>query len=302
MDRNTILKLNNFLFKIAEKDQKQQIIFFRDKKNFTLSGNSVQDILKIIDYLDGNFNIDDIHSSTNLDINYIIKIAEYLKEKGIIKTISNKNPLNPLNIMGDLKEYLIETSNQDSEHLDWDMQNVSSLKIYIDDLSMYSQDLTKILNQYFIVTDEMTSSDLLLCIDDFENELSFKKVNDISIKYKIPFLKGVISKDEISIGPFFTKDSLCYNCYLSRYKSNLFNPKKDWELYQEFHKKNKTSKFPGINSTFYSLLLTTLIKYASNIMDCTLLNKEFIFNPINYESNLYTCLKIPGCESCGRRQ
>lgn len=131
-------------------------------------------------------------------------------------------------------------------------------------------------------------------------------INKIAVKLNKPWLHiSGINEGYIEIGPlFYGKETGCYNCLISRIKSNHAHPKHltSYENYLRELKKPSASTNMPHNIIVYSLIanlaIYEVIKYVEGWALPMTWQSIIKINLYNYDSSIHTLLKKPLCEVC----
>ena len=131
-------------------------------------------------------------------------------------------------------------------------------------------------------------------------------INKVAVKLNKPWLHiSGINEGYIEIGPlFYGKETGCYNCLISRIKSNHAHPKYliSYENYLRCLKKTSASTNMPHNIIVYSLIanlaIYEVIKYIEGWALPMTWQSIIKMNLYNYDTSIHTLLKKPLCEVC----
>ena len=131
-------------------------------------------------------------------------------------------------------------------------------------------------------------------------------INKIAVKLNKPWLHiSGINEGYIEIGPlFYGKETGCYNCLISRIKSNHAHPQyfTSYENYLRELKLPSASTNMPHNIIVYSLIanlaIYEVIKYIEGWALPITWQSIIKMNLYNYDSSIHTLLKKPLCEVC----
>ncbi|MFR1275426.1 MAG: TOMM precursor leader peptide-binding protein [Parabacteroides merdae] len=131
-------------------------------------------------------------------------------------------------------------------------------------------------------------------------------INETAVKQNKPWLYiSGINESNIEIGPlFYGKETGCYNCLISRIKSNHAHPQylTSYENYLRELKRPSASNDLCHDSIVYSLIANFAIYEAIKFIEGWALpitwQSIVKINLYSYESSIHTLLKKPLCEVC----
>jgi thiazole/oxazole-forming peptide maturase SagC family component len=131
-------------------------------------------------------------------------------------------------------------------------------------------------------------------------------INKFALKHNKPWLYvGGIEGTSIKIGPlFYGKETGCYNCLISRIKSNHEHPA-FLISYEDYLKRNKQSSKPDIipssdiiHNIIANLTLLEVVKFIETWSLPITWRSMISFDITNLTSLKHTLLKKPFCEVC----
>ena len=131
-------------------------------------------------------------------------------------------------------------------------------------------------------------------------------INKVAVKLNKPWLHiSGINEGYIEIGPlFYGKETGCYNCLISRIKSNHAYPKylTSYENYlRELKRPSVSANMPHYNivySLIANLAIYEVIKYIEGWALPMTWQSIIKMNLFNYDTSIHTLLKKPLCEVC----
>lgn len=131
-------------------------------------------------------------------------------------------------------------------------------------------------------------------------------INDTAVKQNKPWLYiSGVNESNIEIGPlFYGKETGCYNCLISRIKSNHAHPQylTSYENYLRGLKRPSISNELHYDGIIYSLIANFAIYEVVKFIEGWALpitwQSIVTFNLYNYESTIHMLLKKPLCEVC----
>jgi bacteriocin biosynthesis cyclodehydratase domain-containing protein len=133
-----------------------------------------------------------------------------------------------------------------------------------------------------------------------------EKINLYALKYNKPWLYiGGIEEISIKIGPlFYGKETGCYNCLISRIKSNHEYPE-HLQSYETFLRENKIASkpdiVPNVNIIYSIIASLTMLEVMRFIEEWSLpvtWRTLIVLNIFDYDLSKHTLLKMPFCEAC----
>jgi len=136
-----------------------------------------------------------------------------------------------------------------------------------------------------------------------------EKINTYALKYNKPWIYvGGVEEISIKIGPlFYGKETGCYNCLISRIKSNHEYPEY-LQSYEDFLRLKKTTSKPDIVpniSIIYSFIASlTMLEVMKFIEEWSLpvtWRTVISLNIFDYDLSKHTLLKMPFCKVCKPR-
>lgn len=131
-------------------------------------------------------------------------------------------------------------------------------------------------------------------------------INETAVKLNKPWLYiSGVNEANIEIGPlFYAKETGCYNCLMSRIKSNHAHPQYLTSYENYLRELKRPSAYVDIHhdSIIYSLIanfaIYETIKYIEGWSLPITWQSIVKINLYNYESSIHTLLKKPLCEIC----
>ena len=133
-----------------------------------------------------------------------------------------------------------------------------------------------------------------------------EKINLYALKYNKPWLYvGGIEEISIKIGPlFYGKETGCYNCLISRIKSNHEYPEY-LQSYEVFLREKKIASkpdiLPNINIIYSTIASLTMLEVMKFIEEWSLLatwRTVIKLNVFDYDLSKHKLLKMPFCNIC----
>mgnify|MGYP006091217485 CR=1 FL=1 len=133
-----------------------------------------------------------------------------------------------------------------------------------------------------------------------------EKINLYALKYNKPWLYiGGIEEISIKIGPlFYGKETGCYNCLISRIKSNHEYPE-HLQSYETFLREKKIASkpdiVPNVNIIYSIIASLTMLEVMRFIEEWSLpvtWRTVIVLNIFDYDLSKHALLKIPFCEAC----
>lgn len=298
---NNKLLLKNSFYEFNR--EKEELLFYTDKKEYVFKGKSTFDLMDIFPLLNKENTIESIAKSLNLPIEYITQIIQILVDKNLIifnsdnRYFSNKS----------LENLCLSVTHSDSK-----LVSTETISTFIgrklgvvgneDVFTELFKSLEGIFDLEFIndINANEINYDFLIAVDVFENINFFKKVNQFCYENNTEFLKIILTSDEISVGPIFIPtESSCYQCWLNRYITNLEDPSTFIKIGKNYSTTVSDSKlFPGTIEVAAGLIKRQIINYFNVNSSCSLVNNEYYLNLNNFDSYLSPVLKIPNCIIC----
>lgn len=175
-------------------------------------------------------------------------------------------------------------------------EKFKSVKIYEFENNETLEKFEKIFKEHdFIVVDAQKWSPFHL-----------KMINETALKLNKPWLYiGGISEFSIEIGPlFYGRETGCYNCLMSRLKSNQMKP----QFFVEYEKHLTETKKPGAEDllphegVLYKMISCFVVYDIMKFIESWALPVTWQtiikFNVFNYTSTMHSLLKKPYCETC----
>lgn len=158
----------------------------------------------------------------------------------------------------------------------------------------------------FDIENAVAKSDFLIVDATRWSPFHIDLINKSALKHNIPWLYvGGIEETSIKIGPlFYGKETGCYNCLISRVKSNHEHPT-FLTSYEDYLRKNKQSSKPDIipsNGLIYNIIANlTLLEVVKFIEEWSLpvtWRSILNFNITNLNLTKHKLLRKPFCEVC----
>ena len=153
---------------------------------------------------------------------------------------------------------------------------------------------------------EVSKSDFIIVDANKWSPFHIDLINKSALKHNKPWLHvGGVEETSIKIGPlFYGKETGCYNCLISRMKSNHEHPA-FLSSYEDYLKTNKQSSKPDIipsSDIIYNIIANlTLLEVVKFIEEWSLpitWRSVVNLNITNLNSTKHTLLKKPFCEIC----
>lgn len=281
-------------------DSAETITFYNGENHYNFSGNSVVDIKKILNHLNGLNSITQIADLTNLEEEYVYEILMVLISKNVINFNNLFKKMNINDFETKLIENYLDNKNSYKSNSVESIKQFYSKKIYLTGNEFLVNIVREKISSKLNLVDEISNDpDLIVVVDFYENKNLFKKISSYSHINNIPFLKVVLTESKLLLGPIFIpNETTCYDCYLSRLFTNLENPMFEWKLKENFYEEfsiNNLSMLPGSFTQFVGTLEVFLFKFFLNNISCELIEQEYSFALQTFESSFSKLLKVPGC-------
>lgn len=150
---------------------------------------------------------------------------------------------------------------------------------------------------------EIKANDFFIIESDSWNPSFLKKFNKLALKHNKPWLLvfGAFEGQAL-VGPLFHgKETGCYNCMLSRFKSNIqsFSHFESYESYLEAQNKTSRSDWspPGFHALVASLVSFEVLKYLTD-WDTTEVYGNVVSVNFQLDVTKHKLLKNPLCKVC----
>lgn len=165
---------------------------------------------------------------------------------------------------------------------------------------------TYLFNNEIDIEKAVNKSDFIIVDANEWSPFHIELINKTALKYNKPWLYvGGIEETSIKIGPlFYGKETGCYNCLISRIKSNHEFPV-FLDSYEDYLRSNRKGSKPDIipNSTIvYNIIADlTLLEVTKFIEEWSLpvtWRSVVKINITNLNSTKHSLLKKPFCEVC----
>ncbi|MBW8049874.1 MAG: TOMM precursor leader peptide-binding protein [Cytophagales bacterium] len=152
----------------------------------------------------------------------------------------------------------------------------------------------------------INESDFLIVDGNNWSPYHLELINELCLKNNKPWLYvGGLEEILIKIGPlFYGKETGCYNCLISRIKSNHGHPTflNSYEIYLKNNKiASKSDELPHselFHGIVANIVLTEVVKFFEEWSLPVTWRTYISFNVINYEITRHALLKKPFCEIC----
>lgn len=152
----------------------------------------------------------------------------------------------------------------------------------------------------------VNKSDFIIVDANEWSPLNIEIINKTALKHNKPWLYvGGLEEESIKIGPlFYGKETGCYNCLISRIKSNHAHPT-FLNSYEDYLRSNRKSSKPDItpNSTIiYNIIANLTLLEVMKFIELWSLpvtwRSVININITNLNSTKHNLLKKPFCEVC----
>ena len=174
-------------------NRKLSIINKLDKKKYEISGEDIQNIIKILPYLTGTYNLDRICEITKVDTQLLSEIIEQLKSINLIQEY----------ISNELELYIINDGGYKSIKLQKKLINNERLT----DIEKFEG------KDYLEKVNRISNKSLIICINSDYNKKFIQKIEELSLINKINYLNISIFHDKAIIGPLLSyEDGPCHKC------------------------------------------------------------------------------------------
>ncbi|MFS7398876.1 hypothetical protein [Carnobacterium maltaromaticum] len=292
MNMNMVLVTCFNYYQIVEKNT---IIFFKNKTQIEVIGESCEDVLEVINKTNNMKTVAELQKECNLDGIYFLQIVEFLINKSLVDLRDNSH-LKKKNIWID---YINKDEVVNSAIIKNDKKTILC---YCN--SLKSSIIPEVLGDVFnLVLIDKVSNDLIK--EKYDIIFSFSQYEEITINIKlqevanemdIPFLRIISTEKEQRIGPLFFKESFpCYNCLITRLYSNFCLAN---ELFE------KVSIVNNLVDTPIEIILVTLlklkiqlVKYFFDTPNCLLLGEEYVIKE-DFVGAYNTILQVNNCRLC----
>ncbi|WP_342540148.1 hypothetical protein MHI39_21300 [Heyndrickxia sp. FSL K6-6286] len=300
MDIKKNYKINSKCIYYEIDSQIDLLKIYSRKKEFTLNGKSIYDVVNILKLSDEDVTLEDIGNKLDLDFEYVYEIVNILTEYNLIELIheENKVPFMDRDTYQNLQSYF---TSKNVSNVNNEVSEIYKRKIGIIGNSQLSNILFTYLNKIFSVeiienSSTLTDKDLYIVVDDHENIDLFKHVSK-KLYNKTNFLRIVVDVESIHIGPLIiANESACYSCFLNRLITNNDNP----DLFVKYNKNfRKIDSLPQeYLDICFNLVKLELINFFSNAIPCNVVGNEYALFFENMETYLSPVLRIPNCTLC----
>lgn len=165
---------------------------------------------------------------------------------------------------------------------------------------------TFLFNSEFDTENAVIKSDFIIVDANQWSPFHIELINKYALQYNKPWLYvGGVEETSIKIGPlFYGKETGCYNCLISRIKSNHEHPS-FLNSYEDYLKSTKRSAKPDIIPTsdiIYNIIANmTILEVVKFIEEWSLpvtWRSVLNLNIISLNLTKHTLLKKPFCEIC----
>jgi len=152
----------------------------------------------------------------------------------------------------------------------------------------------------------VNKSDFIIVDANEWSPFNIEIINKTALKHNKPWLYvGGLEEESIKIGPlFYGKETGCYNCLISRIKSNHAHPT-FLNSYEDYLRSNRKSSKPDItpNSTIiYNIIANLTLLEVMKFIELWSLpvtwRSVININITNLNSTKHNLLKMPFCEVC----
>lgn len=295
---------NSVIFEFNEAEQ--HLTIGTSEKETEISGKSAKDVSLVLSFCNGENSVKSIAKKTNLPIDYINQIIDFLRQREIVTALKSEEDTD----RKELKDYLLLS--YDIKEIDSLINNICNKSIGIIGNKILASTLKNDLVKLFdvdVIEDiesikDIAEKDIYILIDDFENIEKLKELNKYAQTNELKFLRVVFNKISIEIGPLFIpKATACYECFLKRIITNNSYP----QIFTKYS--HKLSDYPRNTNVLKSSLLLgshlikqQLIHYFSFSMPTTIIGQELSINIINNKIDKNLVLKVPTCTFCDSQQ
>lgn len=295
-------KLRNLCIYYEIEPENLVLRVFTKNKQFSLKGESIYDVLNLLNLSERNLCIKEISEELDLNIDYVEQIINLLIQNQLIELIpiKKKKPFKSNQFIDNIENYIYSKGYKNPEH---ELLQIINKKIGIIGNPQLCTILGSYLDNTFLVEvlneDEIIQceKDLYIVIEDHENVDLFRRLGKEFIENNINFLRVIIEPESIHIGPLFiANETACYNCFLNRILSNISDPNHFLKTNENFKSIYKiTREYVDICLNIVKL---EVINYFSINLPCNVVGNEYVMYFNDMETYLSPVLKVPNCEIC----
>lgn len=260
--------------------------------------------LKIVEICskDKAFNLQKINKELlkEFEESQIMSVLHNLREAGLIsenRSSSSANKTHSFRGIGDTSLAIVGNSKLTKALMQVnEIKEFKKVDTFAYEISDFENHISQIFEKYdFLIADAYQWSPYHLEI-----------INNTAVKLNKPWLYvSGVNEANIEIGPlFYGKETGCYNCLISRIKSNHAYPQylTSFENYLRESKHPSASSDISHGSVVYSIIanfaIYEIIKFIEGWVLPMTWQSIITINLYNYASSIHTLLKKPLCEVC----
>ncbi|WP_107840137.1 hypothetical protein [Metasolibacillus meyeri] len=289
-----ILKLNNYQYTYNT----EKLNIFSELHEYSISGESTKDIFSVLQLCNSRLSQEEIYTNLELPKDYFQEIMNFLKNKEIVK-FDKADKSEAFKMLSSMKPTLTPSE------IEEELKFLKKRKIGILGDSSLVNFVNDEIKEYFdtviIGEDEILNEDTLyIVVYGYEDIDKFLFFNDKAHNRNVTFLRSVVTKDSLSLGPIYIpKETVCYSCFLNRVLSNKSEPSIYLKYYKSGKLSAKTEEYPQDVITMGTVSIKKqLIKYCSNYFSSELVHKEIVHHFYKDEIHFNKILMIPNCVYC----
>lgn len=295
--------VKNFLYCTAIEEN--HIVFYLLNNKIDIRGNSCVHVLKILENLNEELTVNELLNQLAIDEEYISSILKYLEEKKIIKfnsqiIVGNDRTPKELNVIHNN----ISNEKNNTKPSDTLLAIITKKILIISDALMNDHSIIELKKYFDVKISKDTNQvqiieydpDIIITLDGIDQVNREIEIQEIALKLKIPFIRIVLSSNEIRIGPMFNNENPgCYECFVTRSSTNGYLDKSLSQM--EFKGSFQHQIISDVHILTFSIIRIQLLNYFLN-NESILLEGEIVFNYKSLNTEFNPSVLLPCCKNC----